>query len=160
MPPRVRGADVEAAYCSRNHTAVAITAGGGQPQSETVWSRSTGEGGTGSATRKSTSRGKKLADPHRLLQRIRHSEADCYASGGSHFRAGAYTVRGKMLRRDVCARVLSDGNGRKAEDRLLQRGSIRGCHGTGVVLHAAPADAEADTGGLRAKRCRGIRLSR
>ena len=33
------------------------------------------------------------------------------------------TVRGKMLQRGVCARVLSDGIGRKAEDRLLQRGT-------------------------------------
>ena len=83
-------------------------------------------GGTGSATRKNTSRGKQLADPHRLLQRIQHNgEAGCCASGGSHLRAGAYTVRGKMLRRDVCARVLSDGIGRKAEDRLLQRGTTR-----------------------------------
>ena len=41
---------------------------------------------------------KKLADPHRLLQRIQHGEVDCYARGGSHLRAGACTVRGKMLR--------------------------------------------------------------
>ena len=41
------------------------------------------------------SKDKKVADPHRLLERIQHSEADCYASGGSHLRAGAYTVRGK-----------------------------------------------------------------
>ena len=63
------------------------TAGGGQPRSETIWSRSTRGGGTGSATRKSTSR-KKVADPHRLLQRIQQSEGDCYATGGSHLRAG------------------------------------------------------------------------
>ena len=44
--------------------------------------------------------------------------------------------------------ILSDGIGRKAEDRLLQRGATRGCHGAGVVLHAAPAGAEADTGGI------------
>ena len=30
---------------------------------------------------------KKLADPHRSLQRIQRSEADCYASGGRHLRA-------------------------------------------------------------------------
>ena len=52
--PPVRGDDVEAAYCGRNNAAVATTAGGGQPRSETVWSRSTRGGGTGSATRKST----------------------------------------------------------------------------------------------------------
>ena len=70
------------------------------------------------------------------------NEADCCASGGSHLRAGAYTVRGKMSRRDACARVLLDGIGRKAEDRLLQRGATtRGCHGAGVVLHSAPAGA-------------------
>ena len=101
-----------------------------------------------------------LADSDRFLQRMQHSEADCYASGGSHLRAGAYTIRGKMLRRDVCARIFSDGIGRKAEDRLLQRGATKGCHGAGVVPHAAPAGAEADTGGIEAKRCRGIRLSR
>ena len=89
------------------------TAGGGQPRSETFWSRSTRGGGTGSATRKNTSRGKQLADPHRLLQRIQHSEADCYASGGSHLRAGAYTVRGKLLRRDVCARVFQMESGER-----------------------------------------------
>ena len=54
--------------------------------------------------------------------------------------------------------VLSHGIGRKTEDRLLQRGTTRGCHGAGVVLHAASAGAEADMGGVRAKRCRGIRL--
>ena len=74
----MRGDDVEAAYCVRDHAAVATTAGGGQPQSETVWSRSTRGGGTGRATRKSTLRGKKLADPHRLLQHIQHSEPDCH----------------------------------------------------------------------------------
>ena len=31
---------------------------------------------------------------------------------------------------------------------------------TGVVLHAAPAGGEADSGGVRAKRCIGIRLPR
>ena len=45
-----------------------------------------------------------------------HSEADSDAGGGSHLRAGAYTVRGKIIRRDVCARVLLDGIGRKAKD--------------------------------------------
>ena len=70
------------------------------------------------------------------------SEADCYACGGSHLRAGAYNVRGKMLRRDVCAGVLSDRIERKAGDQLLQWGATRRCHGAGVVLHAAPAGAE------------------
>ena len=79
----MRGDDVEAAHCGRNHAAVVTTAGGGQPRSETVRSRSTRGGGTGSATHKSTSRGKKLANPHRLLQRIQHSKADCYASGAA-----------------------------------------------------------------------------
>ena len=51
----------------RDHASVAITAGGGQPRSETVWSRRTRGDATGSATRKGTSRGKKLADAHRLL---------------------------------------------------------------------------------------------
>ena len=65
-------------------------------------------------------------DLYLLLMEILHSEADCYASGGSHLRAGAYTVRGKMSRRDVCARVLSDGIGRKAENQLLL--DLAGCN--------------------------------
>ena len=51
-------------------------------------------------------------------------------------------------------RVLSDGIGRKAEYRLLQWGATWGCHEAGVVLHAAPAGAEADSGGVRVKRCK------
>ena len=118
MPPRVRGDDVEAAYCGRKEAAVATTAGGGQPRSKTVSSRSTG-GGKQVALRARVHHEAKnwliLTDCSNAF----NSEVDGYARGGRYLRAGAYTVRGKLLRRDVGARVLLDGIGRKAEDRLL-----------------------------------------
>ena len=71
-----------------------------------------------------------------------------------------YTVRDKTLRRDVCARVISDGIGRKVNHQLLQWGATRSCHRAGDVLRATPDGAEADTGGVLAERCRTIRLPR
>ena len=158
MSPRLRRNDVKTPPCSRDHAAVAAAAGGDQPRSEAVWDRSTRGGGASSITRPGTPRGKRLADSYGLLQRLQHRQTDGGARGDGHLRAGTHAVRRQMLRRETCNRVLPDGLGRKVQDRLLQRGATRGHHGTGVVLHAAPAFAEADPTRVRTTRGGSIRL--
>lgn len=85
--------DLETPPCSRDYPVAAAATGLDRPRAMTVWGRSTRGGGAGSITRPSAPRGEKLADPHRLLQRLQHGQTDGGARGGGHLRAGAHTVR-------------------------------------------------------------------
>lgn len=86
--------DVETPPCTRDYATVAAATGGDQPRGQTIWRRSTRGGGAGSVTRPSAPpRGERLADPHRLLQRLQHGQTDAGARGGGHLLAGARTFR-------------------------------------------------------------------
>ena len=125
MPPRLYRDVVETPSSGRDHAAVATTAGGNQPRSETVWSRSTSLGGFEQITLRARvhheAKNWLILTDFSNARSTHTMKRNCNTCGGSHLRAGAYTVCGKKLRPNI-GRVYFFAHGieRKAQDQLLQ----------------------------------------
>ena len=136
---------MEAPSCSRDRAAVATTAEGDQPRSEIVRGRSA-RGETSSATSHGTSRGNKLADPHDFSDAFSTAKRTAVLTEEA-ICVPALTPFGAKCdgERSAPPVFICEGGERRKFDysSWVQK---RGCHGAGVVPHAAPAGVEADPG--------------